>query len=61
MNRAREIEAFKTEIDLRVFAASLGYGLAAKSSGPNSPVMIDAVDDKIVIGRARDKTAGATQ
>lgn len=53
MDRAREIETFKTEIDLRVFAASLGYQLD-RSSGPNSPVMVDSAGDKIVIGRARD-------
>lgn len=51
--RAREIEAFKTEIDLRVYAASLGYELHRRSS-PNTPMMVGPSGDKIVIGRGRD-------
>jgi len=52
--RRDELENFKTAIDLRVYAASCGYELDQKASGPNSPLMVDGAGDKVVIGKGRD-------
>jgi hypothetical protein len=48
-----EIEAFKTDIDLREYAASLGYELHRKESWRGSAVM-RAGGDKVVIKRETD-------
>ncbi len=50
----RELDAFKTEVDLRVYAASLGYELDRKECWRGSAVMRNAAGDKIVIKRDRD-------
>lgn len=48
-----ELDAFKTDIDLRLFAASLGYALDAKESWRASAVM-RAGPDKVIIKRDTD-------
>ena len=54
MDREDELEAFKAQIDLRAFAASLGFELDRKKSSPNSPVMRGPDGSKILIARAAD-------
>ncbi len=44
-----ELERFKKEIDLRVYAASQGYVLDHEASGPHSFVMRHPNGDKVVI------------
>ena len=46
-----ELSKFKTEIDLRLFAASQGYELDRKESWSSSAVMRHPNNDKIVITR----------
>ncbi len=46
-----ELERFKKEIDLRVYAASQGYVLDHEASGPHSFVMRHPNGDKVVIRR----------
>jgi hypothetical protein len=46
-----ELSTFKTEIDLRVFAASFGYELDRKKSWRGSAVMRNGNGDKIAITR----------
>lgn len=47
-----EIEAFKSQIDLRAYAASQGYRLDARESWSGSAVMRHDNGDKIIIKRA---------
>jgi hypothetical protein len=49
-----ELEKFKTEIDLRVYAATQGYQLDRKESWRGSAVMRHANGDKIIIKRGSD-------
>ena len=50
-----ELEAFKTNIDLRAYAAGQGYQLDRKDSWRGTAVMRDpATDDKVVIKRGSD-------
>jgi hypothetical protein len=49
-----ELEAFKTNIDLRQYAAASGYELDKRESSRNSTVMRHTNGDKIIIGRGRD-------
>jgi len=49
-----ELESFKTDIDLRQYAASLGYELDKRESSRNSSVMRHANGDKIIIKRGGD-------
>lgn len=55
MDRERELESFKTEINLIGFAASQGYELDIRASSRNSATMTNAAGDKIIIGRAADR------
>lgn len=48
-SRHDELELFKTRIDLREYAASVGYVEDAKASCRSSTVMRDAAGDKVVI------------
>ncbi len=50
----QELERFKTEIDLRLYAQSLGFELNAKDSWRGSAVMERGAADKIIISRGRD-------
>lgn len=54
MSSDSELEAFKTEIDLRAFAADHGYALDRKESWRGSSVMRHANGDKVVIKRGHD-------
>ena len=54
MTNDRELEAFKTEIDLRAFAADDGYALDRKESWCGSSVMRHANGDKVVVKRDHD-------
>lgn len=54
MSHDPELEDFKRHIDLRKFAASLGYAVDRKASWRGSAVMRDASDDKIVIKLGTD-------
>ena len=49
-----ELERFKSEIDLRVYAASQGYELSRKDSWAGSAVMRHPNGDKIAIRREKD-------
>jgi hypothetical protein len=49
-----ELERFKTEIDLRVYAVTQGYQLDRKESWRGSAVMRHANGDKIIIKRGSD-------
>src|SRR5690349_8551091 len=50
----RELEQFKTEIDLRAYAASHGYAVDRKESCRGSSVMRHADGDKIIVKRDND-------
>ena len=50
----QELEAFKTLIDLRVFAADQGYALDKRESWRGSSVMRNGGGDKIVVKRDHD-------
>lgn len=49
-----ELEGFKTDIDLRLYAQSLGFELNARESWRGSADMERGAADKIIISRARD-------
>jgi hypothetical protein len=49
-----ELDSFKTEIDLRVYAAGQGYQLDARESWRGSSVMRHPRGDKIVVKRGLD-------
>jgi hypothetical protein len=49
-----ELEAFKSRIDLREYAATLGYQLDRKESSRASSVMRDGSGDKVIIKRDTD-------
>jgi hypothetical protein len=50
-----ELETFKTAIDLRAYAASIGYVLDRKTSWRGSAVMRHANGDKVVVKRDGDR------
>lgn len=50
----KELERFKTEIDLREFAASLGFEFNRRDSWRGSAVMERGEQDKIIISRGPD-------
>lgn len=50
----QELESFKTEIDLRGYAAALGYGLDRKESWKGSSVLRHPNGDKIIVKRDHD-------
>jgi len=54
MSNDQELQAFKTEIDLRAFAADDGYVLDRKESWRGSSVMRPANGDKVVVKRDHD-------
>lgn len=54
MDRSRELEAFKSQINLSEYAASLGYKLDRHRSSRNSAIMRGDDNDKIVITRGHD-------
>ncbi len=49
-----ELEGFKTDIDLREFAASVGFELSVRDSWRGSAVMTRGEADKIIITRGAD-------
>ena len=49
-----ELEGFKTDIDLREFAASVGFELSVRDSWRGSAVMTRCEADKIIITRSSD-------
>lgn len=51
--RDPELEAFKSQIDLRQFAASMGYALDASKSGRSSAVM-RLGEDRVIVRRGAD-------
>lgn len=54
MDRNAELEAFKCQINLSEFAASLGYRLNRKASCRTSVEMVSLDGDKVVIMRGTD-------
>lgn len=54
MSDDQELEAFKTQIDLRAFAADQGYALDRKESWRGSSVMRHGNGDKIIVKRDHD-------
>lgn len=49
-----ELEDFKSRIDLREYAASLGYELDRRESSRHSSIMRDKSGDKVIVKRDRD-------
>jgi hypothetical protein len=49
-----ELEAFKTNINLTEFAASLGYEMDRRESSRNSVIMRHSSGDEIVVARGLD-------
>ena len=54
MDRERELEEFKTRIDLRIVAAELGYEINIKKSSRGSTAMDHAAGDRILVALAPD-------
>lgn len=54
-DRERELERFKTQINLSEYAAALGYDLDSKASSRNSVGMRHTNGDKIIIGMGHDQ------
>jgi Toprim-like/Protein of unknown function (DUF3991) len=54
VNRAEELEAFKTQINLGEYAASLGYVLDRKASSRSSAVLTRSDGDKIVVAVGKE-------
>jgi hypothetical protein len=54
VTRDQELEEFKTRIDLRAYAASLGYELDRRESWRGSSVMRHTNGDKIIVKRDSD-------
>jgi hypothetical protein len=50
-----ELEAFKTNINLTEYAASLGYEMDQRESSRNSVIMRHSSGDKIVVARGLDR------
>ena len=50
-----ELEAFKTAIDLRTYAAALGYELDRRESWRGSSVLRSRDGDKVIVKRDRDQ------
>lgn len=53
-DREQEIEAFKSKIDLRDYAAEQGYVLDGRSTSRNSAAMAHDDGDKIIVGMGSD-------
>ena len=54
VSRQDELESFKTDIDLRVVAAELGYEVNLKKSSRGSTAMDHAAGDRILVALASD-------
>lgn len=50
-----ELEAFRTGIDLRAYAATLGYSLDRRESRRGSSVMRHGNGDKVIVKRDTDQ------
>lgn len=50
-----ELEAFKTAIDLRAYASSLGYSLDRRESWRGSSVLRHSSGDKVIVKRDQDQ------
>ena len=55
LTRDPELESFKTGIDLRIYAAALGYELDRRESWRGSSVMRDPKGDKVIVKRDTDQ------
>lgn len=53
-SNSKELENFKTNIDLREYARSLGYVIDKKGTGGHMTAMRNATDDKVIISRDHD-------
>ena len=53
-DREQELEAFKSRIDLRDYAAELGYAIDGRSTSRNSAAMAHDDGDKIIVGMGGD-------
>lgn len=51
LNRANELDCFKTEIDLRDFMIASGFVRDPKESGNNSTVLRHSCGDKLIVSR----------
>jgi hypothetical protein len=51
----RELENFKTDINLTEYAAARGYMIDRRQSSRNRAIMRNAGDDKIIIARGLDR------
>ena len=54
-DRETELEAFKSRIDLRDYAADLGYAIDGRATSRNSAAMAHHDGDKIIVGMGADK------
>lgn len=53
-DRETELEAFKSKIDLRDYAADLGYLIDRRGTSRNSAAMVHSDGDKIIVGMGHD-------
>ena len=53
--REAELEAFKSRIDLRDYAADLGYAIDGRATSRNSAAMAHDDGDKIIVGMGTDQ------
>lgn len=53
--RETELEAFKSRIDLRDYAADLGYAIDGRATSRNSAAMAHDDGDKIIVGMGTDQ------
>lgn len=54
-DRETELEAFKSRIDLRDYAADLGYAIDGRATSRNSAAMAHDDGDKIIVGMGTDQ------
>ena len=55
MSQRTELDAFKTDINLTQYAASLGYQIEPRASSINSVTMRHTDGDKIIVARGHDQ------
>ena len=54
LNRSEELEAFKTRINLTLYAASRGYAIDRKASSRNSAILQHPNGDKVIVALDHD-------
>jgi hypothetical protein len=54
-DRERELEAFKSDIDLRDYAGGMGYDIDGRTTSRNSAALAHPDGDKIIVGMGGDR------